>query len=148
LYSKFFFEINDKYIKLASRLIKNLPIPLDTLIRKRVRLKLVLLLILYVIVLQFFFEINNKYIKLASRLIKNLLIPLDTLIRKRVRLKLVLLLILYVILVKFKLHSHQQLWNGECSSRSAGAGCARVSFSHTRISWPAGRSCGARSGSP
>jgi hypothetical protein len=35
-----FFEINDEYIKLASRLIKNLPVPLDTLVRKRVRLKL------------------------------------------------------------------------------------------------------------
>jgi hypothetical protein len=36
----FFFEVNDEYIKLASRLIKNLPVPLGTLVRKRVRLKL------------------------------------------------------------------------------------------------------------
>jgi hypothetical protein len=35
-----FFEIKDVYIKLASRLIKNLPVPLGTLVRKRVRLKL------------------------------------------------------------------------------------------------------------
>jgi hypothetical protein len=34
----FFFEINDEYIKLTSRLIKNLPVPLGTLVRKRVRL--------------------------------------------------------------------------------------------------------------
>jgi hypothetical protein len=36
----FFFEIKAIYIKLASRLIKNLPVSLDTLVRKRVRQKL------------------------------------------------------------------------------------------------------------
>jgi hypothetical protein len=36
----FFFETIYIYIKLASRLIKNLPVPLGTLVRKRVRQKL------------------------------------------------------------------------------------------------------------
>jgi hypothetical protein len=36
----FFFEINRSYIKQASRLIKNLPVPLGTLVKKRVRQKL------------------------------------------------------------------------------------------------------------
>jgi hypothetical protein len=36
----FFFLKQGIYIKLASRLIKNLPVPLGTLVRKRVRLKL------------------------------------------------------------------------------------------------------------
>jgi hypothetical protein len=36
----FFFKVKRQYIKLASRLIKNLPVPLGTLVRKRVRLKL------------------------------------------------------------------------------------------------------------
>jgi hypothetical protein len=35
-----FFEEKDQYIRQASRLIKNLPVPLGTLVRKRVRLKL------------------------------------------------------------------------------------------------------------
>jgi hypothetical protein len=35
-----FFLSKHEYIKLASRLIKNLLVPLDTLVRKRVRLKL------------------------------------------------------------------------------------------------------------
>jgi hypothetical protein len=35
----FFYEIKRHYIKLASRLIKNLLVPLGTLVRKRVRLK-------------------------------------------------------------------------------------------------------------
>jgi hypothetical protein len=40
VYYTFFFEINRSYIKQASRLIKNLPVPLGTLVRKRVRQKL------------------------------------------------------------------------------------------------------------
>jgi hypothetical protein len=36
----FIFETNDSINKLASRLIKNLPVPLGTLVRKRVPLKL------------------------------------------------------------------------------------------------------------
>jgi hypothetical protein len=36
----FFLKVKRQYIKLASRLIKNLPVPLGTLVRKRVRLKL------------------------------------------------------------------------------------------------------------
>jgi hypothetical protein len=35
-----FFEVNNEYIKLASRLIKKNPIPLGTLVRKIVCLKL------------------------------------------------------------------------------------------------------------
>jgi hypothetical protein len=36
-----FFEVKSYYIKQASQLIKNLPAPLTTLVRKRVRKKLV-----------------------------------------------------------------------------------------------------------
>jgi hypothetical protein len=36
----FFVEVNDNYIKLPRRLIKNLPVPLGTLVKKKVRLKL------------------------------------------------------------------------------------------------------------
>jgi hypothetical protein len=36
----FFLKVKQKYIRQASRLIKNLPVPLGTLVRKRVRLKL------------------------------------------------------------------------------------------------------------
>jgi hypothetical protein len=36
----FFLKVKRKYIRQASRLIKNLPVPLGTLVRKRVRLKL------------------------------------------------------------------------------------------------------------
>jgi hypothetical protein len=41
-----FFKENDQYIKLASLLIKNLPVPLGTLVRKKVRLKLAAFIII------------------------------------------------------------------------------------------------------